>query len=407
MFNQKKKFIIQYFTLTVFLSILVIAFNVLINPYGIFSTTFISIEDKPAALTHMRMYKAHEVNRVKPKTIILGTSRAAIGLDPSNHYFKHQPVYNLALDGANLYEILCYLQHANRDKQLKEVVLLLDLMSFNIHMQNKPDFDEHRLSHARPILFEKQISQSLFSLESTIDSYKTLRRKFDKSLPTLNANGMTKDAALTYYKISNGGHHNTSRHSESTYIREVYRPFAMHGSANHFTHFEHFASILRFCHFHHIQLHLIISPMHVRHHILLDAIGQWQEYEKWKRTLVTYNQRIAQELNTSPYPLWDFSEVNAFTTEPIPEMGDVEYVMKWFWETSHFNKQFGDLILKRALITETPNRITQEQAFGYLLTADNIDFSLHKLSLQKEAYKMNHPETVQEIASLKAEIYQS
>jgi hypothetical protein len=76
-------------------------------------------------------------------------------------------------------------------------------------------------------------------------------------------------------------------------------------------------------------------------------------------------------LDRRPIPLGDFSGYNSMTTEPVPPSGDTTSRMKWYWESSHYRKELGDLVLDRLLEYEGTGRAIPVD-FGILLTRDNL-----------------------------------
>lgn len=392
MLHKRKVFLIQYFSFLAFFASFIMLFNWLVDPYAIFSNNTIPLSQKPAALVQMRMHKAHQINAIQPQTIILGTSRAAVGFDPNHTSFTYHPVYNAGLDGANLYEMVAYFNHANRHTKIKEVILSVDLMSFNANMKNKSDFNENRLANNKNYSYETEVITSLFSMPAITDSLKTVFRKYELTLPTLNTNGLTLEKGLIQYQLSSGGHHNTSLYSERTYANEVYRSLKIHDKNNSSDHFMNFKNLLKKCHKNNIKLTIIISPIHVRHHILLEKLGYWPEYENWKRLLVHYNSNIAKEMKGTPFAIWDFTDLNAYTTEALPDIGNTAYKMRWFWETSHFNQRLGNLILDRI-----HSHGDQDFSFGVKLTPENIESHLADIRIHKEQYENMNQTIISEV----------
>ena len=109
------RYLTQWFLATALILLAVAAINVVVDPYGIFRlvdrTGFNSV--KPAAASRGPMAKAYQVLRVQPKTLILGNSRAEVGLDPNHPAWPQaaRPVYNAALPGTGTATSLRYLQH--------------------------------------------------------------------------------------------------------------------------------------------------------------------------------------------------------------------------------------------------------------------------------------------------------
>ena len=90
-----------WFAATAMLVCAVAAINLVVDPYGLFRLVdrpgFNSI--KPTAAGHGAMSKAYQLLRVQPKALILGNSRAEVGLDPNHPGWptEARPVYNDAL----------------------------------------------------------------------------------------------------------------------------------------------------------------------------------------------------------------------------------------------------------------------------------------------------------------------
>ena len=51
---------------------------------------------------------------------------------------------------------------------------------------------------------------------------------------------------------------------------------------------------------------------------LQQALGLGERYEFWLRKLVRINEEEAARAGRPPLPLWDFSDTNTITREPVP-----------------------------------------------------------------------------------------
>jgi len=76
---------------------------------------------------------------------------------------------------------------------------------------------------------------------------------------------------------------------------------------------------------------------------------------------------------------WDFVEYSPYTTERVPPPGDLVTKMKWFWETSHFQRALGDIMLHR-VFEGTP------ADFGVPLTAATVEARNQSVRDQQRAY---------------------
>ena len=103
-------------------------FNYIVDPYGLYKNNF--LPNKPKDYEYMRLVKLLKLEELKPNSIVIGTSRAEIAIDPAHKYFK-KPSYNLANAGLSLYEAKYYLEEAIKQENLNNVLLVLDWRMFN------------------------------------------------------------------------------------------------------------------------------------------------------------------------------------------------------------------------------------------------------------------------------------
>jgi hypothetical protein len=381
---------LKYSTILVLALLIVIGgFDWLIDPYDIFSSPQIAgiIVIKPEIQTHVRLTKAYVEKKSRPQAIVLGTSRAEVGIDPSHPGWSYQPVYNLALSGSNIYEIFRYLQHAENIQPLKQIVLLLDFTSFATDSQNQPDFDEDRLSvnaHGKPnsSINIKDFESGLFSLDAIQSSINTL-----------------KQPLVTGYYLPNGFRQYTSLYAKNGYY-DLFRS-AEQSSADynpqHYQ-FDNYSSdnspficyrkILQIACQNNIDLRLVIAPYHAKQMELVEAQGSWAQSEKWKWNLVTINEEETLRIGHAPFPLWDFSGINEFTTETVPAPDDKFTQMLWWWDGVHFKKELGDLMLDKVFNKPESKTLIPEN-FGILINSQNIERNFRSINSGLLSYQNN------------------
>ncbi|NEP43981.1 MAG: hypothetical protein F6K35_34080, partial [Okeania sp. SIO2H7] len=123
--------------------------NVVIDPYDVFNTpNFLGINHAKLRKDNSdRLFKATDIIRIKPVTILIGSSRTKQGLNPNHPGLeKEQPGDNLCLNGLNIYELRRYIEHAiANQKELDLIILGLDFFMFNTFLENQPSFSENRL----------------------------------------------------------------------------------------------------------------------------------------------------------------------------------------------------------------------------------------------------------------------
>jgi hypothetical protein len=114
---------------------------------------------------------------------------------------------------------------------------------------------------------------------------------------------------------------------------------------------------------------------------------------------VQINEQEAAKSGEELLPIWDFSGYNSYTAEKVPPLGDVNTEMQWYWESSHYKKELGDLVLDRVFGHQEPGR-TVNPDFGVLLASENIELHLQQVRNDRQKWRTSFPEDVQEIELL-------
>ena len=381
-----------------------VGFNRLIDPYALYGGPTIEgvNTNKPAFSSHLRLAKAAAIRQQRPSAIVLGTSRGEYGIDPDHPGWDTSSVYNLSLSSANLYESFRYLQHAQAVQPLQQVVLMLDLLMFNASKPEQADFTEERLAVNAKNQPQQQNSSDLLilaSLDTTFASVETIMKQYKTDGSIYLANGMRETTHNTINIHSSGGHHKAFLSNEKGYFNDTYDKFSLTTAQRN--NWKTYQEILSLAQQQKIELHIAISPSHARQFETIAVKGIWSIFEQWKRQLVTLNESVAAEQGKSPFALWDFSGYNDYTTEVVPALGDTETQMQWYWESSHYKKELGDLVLDRTFSYKHPERKIVK-GFGALLNSENIETHLQKLREDRQQWRVLHPEDVVEIEALKS-----
>ena len=145
-----------------------------------------------------------------------------------------------------------------------------------------------------------------------------------------------------------------------------------------------------------ISVHLFFSPAHAWQWELIDALGLWPSWEQWKREVVAANESAALQAGRPPFPLWDFADYDGPALEEVTEDRQAKRPLDHYWDSSHFKRNLGSLILRRML--EPGNDV----AFGELRTASNVDEALARTRAQRERWRAQHAADVAEIRSVVA-----
>jgi hypothetical protein len=372
----------------------VAALNRSANPYSLFATDWLRSKSKPETFTHLRLVKAAQVRHLQPRGLILGSSRAETGLSPAHPAWRVQPVYNLGLSDARIYEIQRYFQHACAVAPIEQAVLLLDYSAFVSGSHAAPDFAEQRLAvradgspNRWPLWSDFAVS--LLSWDALKGSLITLSGRTNEK--QYLANGSRDPKAEDDRVRAKGGAAKAFAAFEKRALA-LAEPEPTTIGQNQLASLR---TILDIARAHHIDLRLAIAPMHVRYLEMLDLGGEWENYEQWKREVVRVIEGEAAEKGGVPFVLADFSGYNEFTTERVPERGLADY----YHEASHFNMRLGDKLLTLLLGPVEPLRQTQPGHFGVLVTSENLPLQLQAIRQDRAEFRRTRGA---EVADLRA-----
>ncbi len=367
--KHSSKFHFYNLLLLIFVSLPVMGVGVinwLIDPQDVFNTpNYLGINNvKPDKDKNDRLFKAIDITRIRPKIIIVGSSRAKQGINPEHPVFDQSAgVYNLALNGPNFYEVRKYIEHAIYNQpDLNEIVLGIDFFMFNAHIDNQPTFSESRLKKTH-ITVDDAI-KVLFSFDTLNNSKHTIiASKNQKSIddnygekgfmPNRNA-----DKPENIWRFNQSIKLYFTLHSNYEFSEQYWSDLA---------------EVVELSQKHNIKLRVFISPSHATHWESIYITNRWKVFEEWKRKIVQLT------------PVWDFSGYNSVTTESINNKMD-NYV-----DNSHYTPEIGNLILNR--IFDYKNSQVPSD-FGVLLTTDNMDFHLKNIRQKRQKWVNNNPEAV-------------
>jgi hypothetical protein len=397
------------------------AVNCVVDPFGTYR--LVELEgfntDKPAVDHRVRLVKAYDVRRLKPRGIILGTSRSHLGLRPSHDGWDPaaKPVYNLAFDGATTKEMYQYLLHAHAVRPLRQVVLGLDTYHATLAPATaRPDFDPHLLDApgalALPSLVRADL-KVLASLDTLRASVATVRSQRDRQPQWFAPDGQRlgevffRRAGEHFEELGPRGYFEEIDRLEVGFkregqlaanTRETGRTAQVPTAAGE-TSLDYIRRIVAFCRAQGVDLRIFIAPEHAHQLEITAAIGEWATLENAKRALVRLLAEDAVRYpGAPPIPLWDFSGYSSVTTEALPRPGS-HAEMEFYWDSSHFKDIVGDFVLDRLFGLSHPRREVPAD-FGVRLTPATIDLTLAQLRADQLAYRRGHPEDVVWIRSL-------
>ncbi len=357
---SSKKFLKIVLVLSFFVAILIGGVNYVVDPYGIYKTNI--FQNKPEQDKNIRLAKVVKVEELKPVSISLGTSRTEYGYDPNHQYFSKLS-YNLAVSGASLYENRLYLEHAIKQGNLKEVILVADWIMFNTKFMTKSyDFeDSFNIENIYKQLFSVDLFRSSFK---TILNQKTKNSYLENGQRDWYFDQENIDKKGGHLKVMNKDEEKYYQKSDFKYNSNIYQDTKKDS-------FEDFRKILELCYQNNIKLDIVFGPSHIRQWEAYDYYQDIETWYKWKKDVVLFVAKIADEQEKTPYRIMDFSVYHELTAETVPT--NPKEKMKYHWEASHYKKELGDIVLDRLL------DISPYKDFGVELNIQNIDNHIQNL----------------------------
>jgi hypothetical protein len=397
----------------------VIAFNLLVDPYGFYTTSESSDRTtRPAIYRRMRLAKAYDLRRIEPEAIVLGTSRSHIGLRMSHPGW---PValpmrYNAAFDGATTKEMHAYLRHAQAIRPLRQVVLGLDTWQLNAFPTfTRPDFAPALLFEPGQRLHNAGVYAAdlgvLISVDTTQASLIQLQFANQQQPQWLAPDGQRLGdvffrEADPSFSAAPGLYFRDVDRQELTYMLDTgpvtisQTKFGPASAEPKLTSLDYIAKIISFCRDQGIDLRIFVTPAHAHQLEMVASLGGWPRLEQGKRALVAL---LAQDVNghpgVMPFPLYDFSGYSSVTTEGVPSATEPRE-MKFYWDSSHFKVGVGDWVLDRLFAIESD----APPDFGVRLTAASLEIELEHDRAAQQAYRSGHPDDIALIKTLIREV---
>jgi hypothetical protein len=382
------------------LAMATVAFTMFVDPYRMFGTPTVRglTKLKPRAAEQMGIAKTYQLERIAPKTLLLGNSRTEIGLDPMSGQFPadQRAVFNAAYAGRDVCTSLLMLRNAIAVWIPENIILGVDFQDLLTVPRalsepvstslSEPSDAERRLlvddGGRRNPEREWQVWKDRVAATLTIDA-------FADSMATLLNQNPVRSATMTElgfnplheYRdfVARDGYYRLFAAKRSAY-RKQYAAYTMPNFTNPSPIMVRrdrcFLGLAKLAMDHRIALTLYIHPYHANFLDMLNEFGFWESFEDWKRHLVA--QVMDLKSDETKIRIIDFSGYNAFTTEAVPEPGDTKTEMRWYWEPGHYKSTLGEHILEHIIHGRTH--------FGRILTPTNIESALAEIREERNRF---------------------
>lgn len=382
--------------------------NLLVDPFDIYGLVRQPGINDRKSIAQLRLTKTERLLTLKPPRIILGSSRALLGLNPDNPALQDRLTYNAALEATSIREMRRMAEHAlvGSQGQLKSLLVGLDFFTFNARVPTHPTFQEARLYRPERSSLNNRLAylgtrlKDLLSFDQTVASLQVLTHSLlrQPQQEVLQGSGwLAMPSDFSQRVLATGGFRLPFLRETNSFLNGGYKDFDYRDAKGQVDALEEYRQLLELAYRNQLETQLFISPMHTWLCEGLDAIGLWPRFQQWKTALVQINVETAKRYGRSPYPLRDFSCYNPYTNEPVPALGDTKTPMRWYWDASHYQAALGDRLLR---ILSTSQTEPTKPEFGVSLTPDNLQQHLQRQTQSQRAYRQAHLADFQVISGI-------
>ena len=338
---RKKTWIKRIIYITFVLIVMILSFNYIINPYGVFSVKNINgLNSVKNYSISSEMSKFHYASRENPEVIMLGTSRVE-HMNPKYLYkYVNKKIYNLGVKGSGITTQYNLLKYFVLEKKVKKVILGLDFYSFspiNVNVNNNLRYSND---------FKDDYLDSLLSIRTFRKSINTLKDNIKNKVSKENQKNGWESYSEAYKILAIKG---------NTWLeKRINNSFPNFGDDKHFFRSRIFKEkdsinkalkildkMILLCKENNVELKIFTTPIYYKIYDVIKTKGYLNTYIHWKNELSKYNV------------IYDFNYSNSITKD-----------YRNYIDSSHYKSNVGKLIFAR-LYNDNINNLPND--FGKLL----------------------------------------
>jgi hypothetical protein len=392
--------------------LLVVAVVVVIDPYRLYQVVRLPGFNalRPALEHDQEEIKLTLARKAGANAVVMGNSRAELGLDPAGMRDGADTVvpYNLAISGSSISTSrseLSYLHSVGATP--RRIILGVEFLDFMVNgtaqpAAAQPPSSPVNVKNGYPVDRFKWKFDTLFSLTSLGDSVTTLRVQQGQEVPIITPDGFNPMRDYARYAREEGYYAIFRQRAEEYAGTFVGKPhdlvLARTGSSPAI---DDLQAMIALAGKQGVTLQLMIYPYHAQMLAMFEQAGLWPVFEAWKQMLAQQVAKAQRDYPGMRIELWDFSGFSAMQCEPIPARDDKRTSTRWYWEAGHFKKSLGDLMMARMQDGAAP-AAAPSGTLGFRLTLDTLAENRARIARERSRCQAEAPATFAEADALVA-----
>ena len=357
-----RRYITQLSAYALLASALVVAANYFIDPYGVTGAPRVAgiNASKSDINDFARQFKQYQPLQVASDTLIVGNSRAEMGIDPLHACFvaADMQVYNLAMPGAGVRMQLNYALNLMHEQPVKRVFLSVDFIDFisqqSQHPQPTPLMEQREGSlkylptgEANPgyaLLKFKDYARALYSLDALTSSARTVLGQHEGAADrtTRGFNSANDMMEIVRVEGARALYDQKMQNLQKKYSqRWVFRDDRgwLHAA------FDDLDAFLAEAGRQDVDVVVFTHPFHAAYWALFEEVGLMPDYRRWLEAM----QSLLASHSSTVSAFWDFSGDSPYLAESFGEVGQRGNALQWFWEPAHYRRELGDKMVAAML----------------------------------------------------------
>lgn len=337
-----RKWIKRSLLVSVVVFLLVIVFNFIVDPYGVFNVVSVEGFNKnKSKITTDQLPRFYAAKQTAPENMIFGTSRVGV-INPllvSAH--NGAKTYNFSLTGSTMILQKHYIDYFLEHYHLKSIIIGLDFFSFMKQVDSKDASMLKRLNnnvtddYLLALLSKDTLSNSINTIGDNIGGryvvtdYETGQNIYQEYKEKFKQGGSAYTQSMIRRTLRD--------YDRDYYQREHFDEISIRANV------ALLKDIYRAARKKEIDIRIYVNPVYYLQFALIKLNGLENKYLFWKKELAKVTD------------YYDFSGYNSVTTDPV----------HWY-DSSHFKEKIAEKIIKTLFMDEI------DDGFGMLINDSNV-----------------------------------